>query len=75
MRDAAAVFDGCDLYLTAFGQGSYRQCDLRGNDLSALIGAAHLKRVIPDRAQTMQLGQALVAELGVSFGDQASSLP
>jgi hypothetical protein len=66
---------GCDLRLTGFGPGSYRRCDLRGNDLSALIGAAHLKHVIIDRVQTMQLGEALTAELRVTFGDEVPSRP
>jgi hypothetical protein len=51
----------------------YRGCDLRGNDLSALTGAANLKRVVVDRAQTMQLGEALTAELKVTFGDEEVS--
>jgi uncharacterized protein YjbI with pentapeptide repeats len=72
---AGSLFDGCDLHLTGFGQGSYRGCDLRGNDLSAVIGAAHLKRVIIDRAQTAQLGEALAEELNVTFGDAISNPP
>jgi hypothetical protein len=67
---AGPLFDDCDLRLAGFGPGSYRGCDLRGNDLSALIGARHLKHVIIDRAQTMQLGEALAAELGVTFSDE-----
>jgi hypothetical protein len=55
--------------LTDFGRGSYRGCDLRGNDLSALIGAGHLKYVVIDRAQTIQLAEALPMELDVTFGD------
>lgn len=70
-----AAFDGCDLRLTVFGPGNYRRCDLRGNDLSALIGAAHLKRVILDPAQTAQLGEALAAELKMTFGDEAADHP
>src|SRR5215469_8831166 len=70
-----SLFDRCDLGLTGFGPGTYRRCDLRGNDLSALIGAAHLKRVVIDRAQTMQLGEALAQELEVTFGEEASSPP
>lgn len=70
-----AAFDGCDLRLTAFGPGNYRRCDLRGNDLPALIGAAHLKRVILDPAQTAQLGEALAAELKMTFGDEAAGHP
>src|ERR1700691_5460536 len=54
-----SLFDDCDLRLAGFGPGSYRGCDLRRNDLSALTGARYLKHVIIDRAQTMQLGGAL----------------
>jgi uncharacterized protein YjbI with pentapeptide repeats len=64
-----ALFDDCDLRLAVFGEGSYRGCDLRGNDLSTLNGTRHLKKVIIDRAQTMQLAEALAAELDMTFGD------
>jgi uncharacterized protein YjbI with pentapeptide repeats len=66
---AGSLFDDCDLWLTDFGVGNYRGCDLRGNDLSALTGASHLKHVIIDQAQTMQLGAALAAELEMTRGD------
>jgi len=66
---AGSAFDACDLRLTGFGPGHYRGCDLRGNDLSALASASHLRHVIIDRAQTVQLGEALAAELQASFGD------
>jgi uncharacterized protein YjbI with pentapeptide repeats len=72
---AGAAFDGCDLHLTRFGPGHYRRCDLRGNDLSALAGAAQLKGVIIDQAQAMQLGEALAAELKVTFGDEVPGRP
>jgi uncharacterized protein YjbI with pentapeptide repeats len=64
-----SLFDDCDLRLTEFGQGNYRESDLRGNDLSALSGTHHLKGVIVDRAQMMQLAEALATELNVTFGD------
>jgi uncharacterized protein YjbI with pentapeptide repeats len=66
---AGSLFDGCDLRPAAFGPGHYRGCDLRGNDLSALTGVWHLKRVIIDHAQAMQLGEALAAQLEVTFGE------
>ena len=66
---AGALFDGCDLALAGFGPGRYLHCDLRGNDLSAVTGAHYLKRVIIDRAQLLQLAEALAAELDVSFGE------
>jgi uncharacterized protein YjbI with pentapeptide repeats len=72
---AAAAFDGCDLRLATFGPGYYRGCDLRGNDLSALLGAAHLKQIVIDPAQTAQLGEALVAELKITFGGDAGGRP
>jgi uncharacterized protein YjbI with pentapeptide repeats len=72
---AGSLFDDCDLRLTDFGQGSYRGCDLRGNDLSALCSTRHLKNVIIDRAQTMQLAEALAAELNVTFGDDIPDPP
>lgn len=79
LREAALVgcsltgslFDDCDLRPTDFGPGNYRGCDLRDNDLSALTGASNLRRVIIDRVQTMQLGEALAAELEMTFGDDA----
>jgi uncharacterized protein YjbI with pentapeptide repeats len=66
---AGSLFDGCDLSLATFGQGKYRGCDLRGNNLSTVNGAHHLKRVVIDGAQLMQLAEALAAELEVTFGD------
>jgi uncharacterized protein YjbI with pentapeptide repeats len=65
---AGSLFSECDLSLAAFGPGGYRGCDLRGNDLSAVTGAHHLKRAVIDRAQLLQLAQALAAELDVTFG-------
>ncbi len=65
---AGSLFDRCDLSLTGFGPGRYVRCDLRGNDLSAATGIHHLKRVVLDRAQLMQLAEALAAELDVDFG-------
>jgi uncharacterized protein YjbI with pentapeptide repeats len=66
---AGVAFDGCDLHRTGFGAGHYRGCDLRGNDLSTVAGAANLKHVTIDHAQTAQLGEALAAELGAAFGE------
>jgi uncharacterized protein YjbI with pentapeptide repeats len=66
---AGSLFYECDLVLANFGKGKYAGCDLRGNDLSAVNGAHNLKRVVVDRAQLLQLAEALAAELEVSFGD------
>lgn len=66
---ARSLFDECDLALANFGPGGYTGFDLRGNDLSAVNGTHHLKRVVIDRAQLIQLAEALAAELDVTFGD------
>jgi hypothetical protein len=50
-------------------------CDLRGNDLSAMNGTHHLKRVVIERAQLMQLAEALAAELNLTFGDDLVANP
>jgi uncharacterized protein YjbI with pentapeptide repeats len=63
------LFDDCDLVSANFGKGRYARCDLRGNDLSAAYGTYNLKRVVIDRAQLMQLAEAMAAELDVAFGD------
>lgn len=64
-----AVFVDCVLKLTEFGAGRYRDTDLRGNDLSAILGVAHLKKVRIDHAQQADLAHPLVGELGISVGD------
>lgn len=64
-----AAIDDCDLRLTEFDGGKYRGLDLRGNDLSQLRGLSSLQQVIIDRAQTLQLAEALTAELDVTFGE------
>ncbi|GGZ92835.1 hypothetical protein GCM10010344_70650 [Streptomyces bluensis] len=66
---SAAAFNDCDLRLAEFDSGTYRSLDLRGNDLSQLRGLASLKQVIIDRAQTLQLAEALAAELDVTYGE------
>lgn len=72
---AGCLFDGCDLFQVSFGPGSYRGCDLRGNDLSALTGAHHLRRAVIDRAQLLQLAEALAAEAELTFGDDLPGRP
>lgn len=71
---ARALFDECELVLANFGDGRYAGCDLRGNDLSAVTGIHNLKSVIVDRAQLLQLAEALAAELQVTFGDDRPGL-
>ncbi|MFJ8335429.1 pentapeptide repeat-containing protein [Streptomyces sp. NPDC094437] len=65
----AGLFDACDLRLTEFDGGQHRGLDLRGNDLSHLRGLTSLRHVIIDRPQTLQLAEALAAELEVTFGE------
>lgn len=65
----AALIDDCDLRLTEFDGGTYRGLDLRGNDLSRLRGLASLKQIVIDRAQTLQLAEALAADLDVTYGE------
>lgn len=65
----AALIDDCDLRLTEFHGGKYRGLDLRGNDLSQLRGLASLKQIVIDRAQTLQLAEALTAELDITLGE------
>ena len=64
-----SLFSRCDLAQASFGAGRYTGCDLRENDLSAVTGIHSLKRVVLDRAQLLQLAQALAAELQVTYGD------
>ncbi|MFE6052656.1 multiple cyclophane-containing RiPP AmcA [Kitasatospora sp. NPDC056446] len=64
-----AVLDDCTLRRTEFEHGSYRELDLRGNDLSELRGAGNLAKVIIDRGQEAELARALVTELEAVFGD------
>ncbi len=65
----AAVMDDCDLRLTEFDGGKYRGLDLRGNTLSQLRGLSSLKQIVIDQAQTLQLAEALAAELDITFGE------
>jgi uncharacterized protein YjbI with pentapeptide repeats len=70
-----SLFDDCDLTLADFGPGNYLRCDLRGNDVSAVTGTHNLKRVILDRAQLLQLAEALAAEMDVTFGEDLPEEP
>ncbi|SEG85424.1 Uncharacterized protein YjbI, contains pentapeptide repeats [Actinacidiphila yanglinensis] len=65
----AALIHDCDLRLTEFHGGKYRGLDLRGNTLSQLRGLSSLKQIVIDQAQTLQLAEALAAELDVTFGE------
>lgn len=65
-----SLLDDCDLTLANFEDGRYAGCDLRGNDLSALRGVRHLRRVTIDGAQLIQLARALAAELEINLGGE-----
>ena len=67
---SSALFDACAMELTEFSRGTYRGCDLRGNDLSSARGVANLHGIVIDRAQTFQLAEALAFDLSVTFGDE-----
>ncbi|MBO0655554.1 pentapeptide repeat-containing protein [Streptomyces triculaminicus] len=66
---SSVAFEACDLRLAEFEGGKYRDCDLRGNDLTTLRGVAALKKALIDRAQVAQLAEALAAELEVTYGE------
>jgi uncharacterized protein YjbI with pentapeptide repeats len=67
---SAGVFDQCELNLTEFDRGSYRGMDLRGNDLSSIRGIANLRGVKLRDTQTLQLAQALAADLELDLDDE-----
>ncbi|MEU8919468.1 pentapeptide repeat-containing protein [Kitasatospora sp. NPDC048545] len=64
-----AVIDASTLRRTEFERGSYRELDLRGNDLSEVRGTGNLAKVILDRGQEAELARALITELEVVFGE------
>ncbi|MGI5190342.1 pentapeptide repeat-containing protein [Promicromonospora sp. CA-289599] len=66
---SGAVFDDCVLRATSFQPGTYRNTDLRGNDLSAISGAVNLRRILIDRHQLADLSLVLADELGITFAD------
>jgi uncharacterized protein YjbI with pentapeptide repeats len=70
---AGCLFHECDLPAAEFGPGTYRGCDLRGHELSAITGVHHLKNVVLDRVQVLQLAEALTAQLGVTFAGEAAA--
>ncbi|WP_194292516.1 pentapeptide repeat-containing protein [Streptomyces katsurahamanus] len=69
----SGLFADCDLRLTEFDTGGYRDLDLRGNDLSQVRGVGALQRVIVNRSQTLQLAEALAAELELTYGEDPDS--
>jgi uncharacterized protein YjbI with pentapeptide repeats len=66
---SGAAFDDCNLRATTFGPGVYKGTDLRGNDLSDLVGAINLKKTVIDRHQLTDLAAAWAADLDIALGD------
>jgi uncharacterized protein YjbI with pentapeptide repeats len=63
------VFDECRMRLTSFEKSSCKGMDLRGNDLSEIRGIATLAEAVVDPVQTVQLGRALVGDIGLRLTD------
>ncbi|OPG10588.1 pentapeptide repeat-containing protein [Microbispora sp. GKU 823] len=67
-----AAVDGCDLHLTEFDGGVYRDLDLRGNDLAGVRGVTSLRKAKIDRSQLQDFAQAVAADLEIAVAeDQA----
>lgn len=66
---SGAAFDDCVLLATTFGSGTYKDTDLRGNDLSGIAGAINLRKAVIDRHQLTDLAAAWAEDLGITFGD------
>ncbi len=80
---AEAEFSGCDfgggtaiadcnLRQTDFRPGKYRNADLRGSDLTSVLGATNLTGAIISPDQEHQLAQALIAALDLTIRDTDS---
>jgi uncharacterized protein YjbI with pentapeptide repeats len=63
------AFEGCTLRKTEFQPGKYRGVDLRGSDLTEVIGPVNLTGVIISPDQEHQLAQALIAALDLTITD------
>ena len=66
---SGAAFEDCILRATSFLPGGYAGTDLRGNDLSAIVGAVNLKRIVIDRHQLTDLAVVVADELGITVAD------
>jgi uncharacterized protein YjbI with pentapeptide repeats len=64
-----AAFDECRMRLTSFERSSCQGLDLRGNDLSEIRGIGTLAGTVVDPVQTVQLGRALVGDVGLRLTD------
>jgi uncharacterized protein YjbI with pentapeptide repeats len=66
---AKAAFDECRMRLTSFERSSCQGMDLRGNELSEIRGITTLAGAVVDPVQTIQLGRALVGDIGLHLTD------
>jgi uncharacterized protein YjbI with pentapeptide repeats len=66
---AKAVFDECRMRLTSFEASSCKGMDLRGNELSEIRGIGTLAEAVIEPVQTVQLGRALVGDIGLRLSD------
>nr|WP_269327500.1 pentapeptide repeat-containing protein [Kineosporia mesophila] len=66
-----AAIENCELPEAEFGPGRYRHLDLRGSDLSRVIGASRLSGAIISPDQEHQLAQALITALDLTVADDA----
>lgn len=64
------AFDQCTLRKTEFRTGNYRGTDLRGSDLTTVIGAVNLTGVIISPDQEHQLAQALLDGLDLTISNE-----
>lgn len=63
------AFSDCRLNATNFGPGTYRGVDLRENDLSSILGVVNLRQAVIADRQVIELANALVADLDLTFGE------
>ncbi|MEU3630251.1 pentapeptide repeat-containing protein [Streptomyces fradiae] len=66
---SGTVFSACPMKRTGFGAGRYQDTDLRGNDLSDILGAGNLAKARIGHGQQVELAEALVRELDITVGD------
>lgn len=64
-----AAVQGCNLRQTQFHPGRYRRLDLRGSDLTDVIGAVNLSGVVISPDQEHQMAAAVLAGLDLVVTD------
>lgn len=69
-----AVFNDCDLQLTEFdAESDYDGLDLRGNDVSALLGIANLHRATVTLTQARAMAETLISHVGLHIHDDPAA--